>query len=329
MSSDTVRSYLEQTLHYFDRPHTGQPTADLVGPWAWRGADLAADPHAWCRPFTDVELAELGAASQRVVDSGAPLETLTKDDVPLGPAEASVAAWRTELADGRGFLLLRGAPVEAWGPQRSEAAFWVLGLHLGAPGCQDVDGRLLGHVTDEGGADAGTRSYRTNRNIRYHCDAADVVGLLCLATASAGGLSRLASSVTVFNVLRAEAPDLAARFFEPFELDTRSDDVGSTTVPIEPCRFDGVRLRTFFHADYFGSADRHPGVTLTDLDRAALAAYEETAERPEIRLDMELAVGDVQLVSNHSTIHARTAYDDDGTDGRRHLLRLWLSLDRG
>ncbi|MEZ5179589.1 MAG: hypothetical protein R2746_15260 [Acidimicrobiales bacterium] len=52
MSSDTVRSYLEQTLHYFDRPHTGQPTADLVGPWAWRGADLAADPHAWCRSPT-------------------------------------------------------------------------------------------------------------------------------------------------------------------------------------------------------------------------------------------------------------------------------------
>ena len=42
---------------------------------------------------------------------------------------------------------------------------------------------------------------------------------------------------------------------------------------------------------------------------------------------MALTPGDVQLVSNHSVIHARTAYEDaPGSGGRRHLLRLWLSL---
>jgi hypothetical protein len=42
---------------------------------------------------------------------------------------------------------------------------------------------------------------------------------------------------------------------------------------------------------------------------------------------MALAPGDLQLVSNHTVIHARTAYDDaPDADGRRHLLRLWLSL---
>ena len=35
----------------------------------------------------------------------------------------------------------------------------------------------------------------------------------------------------------------------------------------------------------------------------------------------------VQLVSNHTVIHARTAYEDaPDTGSRRHLLRLWLSL---
>ena len=38
-------------------------------------------------------------------------------------------------------------------------------------------------------------------------------------------------------------------------------------------------------------------------------------------------VGDVQLISNHSVVHARTAYEDvPGSE--RHLLRLWLSLER-
>jgi hypothetical protein len=43
---------------------------------------------------------------------------------------------------------------------------------------------------------------------------------------------------------------------------------------------------------------------------------------------MELAPGDVQLLSNHTIIHARTAYEDHPEPERkRHLLRLWVSLD--
>jgi hypothetical protein len=42
---------------------------------------------------------------------------------------------------------------------------------------------------------------------------------------------------------------------------------------------------------------------------------------------MELELGDVQLLSNHSVIHARTDYQDYPEDDRkRHLLRLWISL---
>ena len=42
---------------------------------------------------------------------------------------------------------------------------------------------------------------------------------------------------------------------------------------------------------------------------------------------MELAAGDIQWLSNHTVLHARTAYEDDPDPARRrHLLRLWLSL---
>jgi alpha-ketoglutarate-dependent taurine dioxygenase len=40
---------------------------------------------------------------------------------------------------------------------------------------------------------------------------------------------------------------------------------------------------------------------------------------------MQFEPGDIQLSSNHVTLHARTAYEDDPA-APRHLLRLWLSL---
>jgi hypothetical protein len=43
---------------------------------------------------------------------------------------------------------------------------------------------------------------------------------------------------------------------------------------------------------------------------------------------MDLAPGDIQWLSNHTIVHARTAYDDHPEPERkRHLLRLWLSVD--
>jgi alpha-ketoglutarate-dependent taurine dioxygenase len=60
-----------------------------------------------------------------------------------------------------------------------------------------------------------------------------------------------------------------------------------------------------------------------------LDLYEEIAGSPEFRIDMELRPGDIQWLSNHSVVHARTAYRDAGTaaGARRHLLRLWLSIE--
>ena len=42
---------------------------------------------------------------------------------------------------------------------------------------------------------------------------------------------------------------------------------------------------------------------------------------------MAFEPGDIQLLSNHTVIHARTDYEDyDEPERKRHLLRLWLSI---
>ncbi len=319
--------FLEQLLHYFDRPHAAPPTGPVGGAAAWRGSELAGSD-VWRERLDDAQVAELRRAVEIARAGGRPTRELTADDFPLPSLQASIERWRRELRDGRGFVLISGFPVDAWSEADAEVAFWCLGLHLGVPGAQNEDGDLLGHVKDLSAIarHADERLYRTNKSIRFHCDAADVVGLLCLGTSREGGASRLVSSVTVFDHLRQTEPDLAARLFEPMLLDARRPPGASTQyTPVQPSCFDGTRLRTFMHLDYYTSVERHPDVALDDRARAMLAAWEEHAERPDVHLDMQLAPGDLQLVSNHSVVHARTAYEDD-PEHPRHLLRLWLSL---
>ena len=174
------------------------------------------------------------------------------------------------------------------------------------------------------------RLYKTSANIDYHCDAADVVGLLCLNKARTGGHSRIVSSVTVFNELLARRPELAARLFQPVHLDIRDKEVNEagSSLPVQPCCYAEGKLRTFYHADYFRSVARHDDVPpLTDLECDLLDTYEVIASDPGLCLDMDLQPGDIQLLSNHTCLHARTEYQDhDDPARRRHLLRLWLSL---
>ena len=319
--------FLEQLLHYFNRPHTGVPTASVRGPAAWMGQALAGS-NEWRERLPPSQVAELQRAVDTALAAKRPTQELTAADFPLPTLQASINRWRAELADGRGFILVNGFPVDTWSREESEVTFWGLGLHLGVPGAQNEAGDLLGHVTDLSAQreHADERLYRTNQAIRFHCDAADVVGLLCLSTSAHGGASRLVSSVTVFNHLFTTRPDLARRLFEPLLLDARRPASASTQyTPVQPCAFDGTHLRTFMHVDYFSSVERHPDVTLDPVVRELLDEWEAFAEQPGVHLDMQLSPGDVQLVSNHAVVHARTSYVDDPSSPR-HLLRLWLSL---
>lgn len=216
---------------------------------------------------------------------------------------------------------------------------------------QNGAGDLLGHVRDvRGGQGAGTgaakvRQYLTNEAIAFHCDAADVVGLLCVSEAARGGASRLASSVTVFNeLLRRRGPAFAARLFEPQLLDTRGDG-GLRFVAVEPAAaLPGRPLSTFWHTEYFRTSHALPGAPPLSAEHAELLdAYEAVAGEAGVALDMQLRVGDAQLVNNHVVVHARAAYvdpvapdaapagagrsDGGGGGGGRHLLRLWLTTE--
>ena len=329
MAEQAYFGFQQQTFHYFTRSHHAPPDDVIASDADWRGADMVEEPD-WRYQFTSDDIAELETALAHAKSLNKKMGALTKQDFPLPRLSAEIDRWRAAIVTGRGFQVMSGLPVDRWGEEDASIAYWCLGLHLGRPGAQNVHDDLLGHVRDTGAdkSDPFVRQYLTTQNIPFHCDAADVVGLLCLKKAKHGGASRIASSVRIFNELRTRRPDLAAVLFDPFPLDVREEnDAGLKSLPIPPCRFaDGV-LRTFYHAEYFRTSSRHDGVSLTPVQAEALDLYDAISNEPGVALNMDLEPGDVQLLSNHLIVHARSDYEDhDDPAEKRHLLRLWLSI---
>ncbi len=325
------RPFEAQLAHYLKRPHEGPPDGPVPMAADWRAADFA-DEGAQRLDLSAAQVAALGDAVDRAMAAGRPMTEVSAENLPVPELAGLAADLRARLEDGTGFAVLRGLPVADWGEAKSAYAFWTLGHQIGLPGGQNPQGDLLGHVHDLGEMRDNplVRRYRTAGNIYFHCDAADVVGLLCLRTAKTGGQSRIASSVAIFNALMAEDPALARRLFEPVPLDRRGEEQPGQPahIPVQPCAHAQGRLRTFYHSEYFRSAARHfdpPGLP-SDL-QAVLDRYDALASDPRFRLDMWLQPGDMQFLSNHLIVHARTAYEDwPEPERRRHLLRLWLSL---
>lgn len=323
----TYRSQIRQTLHYFGRPHASVRRSPIPGPTAWRGEDIAREP-TWREALVPDDLAEIDAAMTHARATGRPLAALTREDFPLPGLTARIDRWRRQIRHGLGFQVVTGVPVERWSVDDASLFFWCFGLHLGIPGAQNPRGDLLGHVRDTGAPpDGSVRQYRTREDIDFHCDTADVVGLLCLTRARSGGASRIASSVRAYNEVLRRRPDLVARLYRPFWLDTK-DEGGVPCVGVPPCAHADGELRTFWHAGYFRSVARLDPAPVIDRDaQELLDLYDTVLREPGASLDMDFAPGDIQLLSNHTIVHGRTGFEDHADPARkRHLLRLWLSL---
>ena len=66
---------------------------------------------------------------------------------------------------------------------------------------------------------------------------------------------------------------------------------------------------------------------LTQRQRAALALFDSITDEPDFGFEMMLSPGDLEILNNHTAMHARTEFEDEpGPNKHRHLLRLWLSM---
>lgn len=285
----------------------------------------------WLVELDDGQRDEVREAARCAIDRGIEVASVTSAQFPLPRLGPVLTRVRDEVLGGRGFALLRGLSLDGASPREIATAFFGIGSHLGNARAQNAAGHVLGHVADLGlsSRDPAVRIYQTRERQTFHTDSCDVVGLLCVRKARAGGLSALVSSTTIFNEMRRRRPDLLAHLFEPIATDRRGEVPPGMNPWFEIPVFSWHEghLTAIYHRPYIDSAQRFPGAPrLTDGQREALDLFDRLTDDPSLHLHMELEPGDVQLVHNHTILHDRTAFEDWAEPGRRrHLLRLWLS----
>lgn len=314
-----------------------QTVADLppkvTGPAAWLGKDMVKSTE-WIERLSDAECAEIEAAARQALKAaGGDIAKIQAAEFPLPTLAPRIAKISKDLLQGRGFTLMRGVPVEAWGTELSAAAFYGIGAHLGSARSQNAKGHILGHVRDLGRDpnDPSARIYQTTARQTFHTDSTDIVGLICLKTAKKGGESMLVSAMSIYNVMREQAPELALELFRPNAIDRRGEvPVGMKGYyTLSPLTWHEGHLTVHYARRYIDSAQRFEDAPrLTEKRIQALDMFDSLANDPDLKLDMEFKPGDIQLAHNHVLLHDRLGYDDwPEPEKRRHLLRLWLAAD--
>ena len=315
-------------------PPPPMPDGPITGPDAWRADEMRVRDD-WVHVLSEAEIAEIDTAVDAVDTPDRPIAGIRRDDFHLPALGPVLDAIREELVRGRGFVLIRGLPVERYSVRRRAIAYWGIGAWLGRAVSQNAMGHLLGHVIDLGRTndDYRARTYQTRDRQFFHADSCDIVGLLCIRKAKKGGLSAIVSSVTLYNEMLARSPELTAELFRPLHFDRRGEvpEGKSPWYEIPVFNWHEGRLSTHYVRRYIQSIRRLPEVPpLTERQIAAFDLLDEIAEDPGVQLRMEFEPGDIQFLHNPQILHDRTAFEDESDPAeRRHLLRLWLCARDG
>jgi hypothetical protein len=305
------------------------PRPLVTGPSAWFGADLAKRPAEWTHQLTSSEVTEIQTATY--ANLGRDVAAITRADFPLPTLGPVLERLRDEVLNGRGFVLVRGLPVEGRTIEESARAYWGIGTYFGNARSQNAKGHVLGHVRDMGlsSKDPNVRIYQTTERQNFHTDSCDIVSLLCLKTAKSGGLSSLTSSMSVYNAMATRHPELVWRLFQPMPTDRRGEvPDGKKPWFYTPIYNEHAGLLSAIYAPHYVRSSQRfdEAPRLNDEDLAALDRFDALAEDEELRLDMAFQPGDMQFVHNHTVLHDRTAFEDwPEPERKRHLLRLWLA----
>jgi len=289
----------------------------------------------WLHQIQPAQIDALEAAATRLLRDGRDIASVTRSDAELPDLDLLLGRVAREVVSGRGFVLLRGLPVDRWDRATAAMAYWLIGTRLGIAVPQNAAGHLLGHVRDLGNdpADPMTRIYTTNARQEFHTDSCDIVGLLCLYPSKSGGASAIASSTTIWNEILSRRPELASVLTEPFTVDRKGEvPPGKQATYQLPIFHDHAGAITGIYARAFIEAAQTRPETprLTAQQIEAMDLVDHLAQDDAIRLDMDFQPGDIQFLHNHQILHARTPYEDwPEPERKRHLLRLWLSAHEG
>ncbi len=299
--------------------------------WTAATVDEAA---TWYHPLPDACWQAFGRCREGLVASSADVTHLTPSSADRTACVEALAPVRAALESGPGFAVVEGPRGERLPVREAVLLYWVVGLGLGEPFAQNIQGTLLYDVRDTGqDLSQGARFSVTNYESSFHTDNSfgdgvlDYVGLLCLQSARSGGRSQLLSGFALHNLLLAERPDVLAALYQPFHVERRGGvrpgEAATARVPV--IAWDGRELLFRYLRYWIETGHDRAGVPLSAAQRAALDVLDEFARRPELRAEFDLKPGQMLFLNNRWTLHNRTAFENHPEpERRRHLVRLWL-----
>src|SRR5260370_9811909 len=239
--------------------------------------------------------------------------------------ERDARAVREELRFGRGFVVVKGLPIDRYTDQEACAIYWRVGAHLGRPISQNVKGDLLYSVRDEGyNLDrdyglAGVRTSKTTAGLNYHTDSPsmlaghtpDIVCLLALQPAKSGGESAIVSGNAAHNIILQERPDYLNRLYAPYHVDRRAElpPGESPTLPVPVFAYDGQLTGRYLRL-YITNDHDVAGSPLTPSDTDPLDYLDAVMQRPNLPVTFQMQRCDMQFVNNHFSLHSRTEFED-------------------
>ncbi len=306
----------------------------VTHPSAWRGREMAKD-RSWVLQLTASQAAELERAAESAIARCKGLGEFAKADFSLDECASVLEDVRGRVVHGAGFVLLRGLPVQGRSHEVIRMMYWALGTRLGQGVTQNLQGDLVAEITDRGFDvnNLDVKPSQTNAEQRPHTDPADVVALLCINAAQSGGLSRIASTMAIYNAVLQAHPEYLDWLYRGFHHNLRGDaseaaPFGCTPKPIPVYRYYKGALSCVFNASTIKEAQRRMGALVPDLEMRAIDYMVDVARSDEYRLDMAFEPGDLQVLNNFTVMHWRTAFTDWPQSERKRLLyRLWLKAE--
>ena len=299
-------------------------------PSAWRADDITRD-RSWIVTLAPAMVAELEGAADRALARGLSVGDFDPRDIPVPLTQTALDRCLDDVRNGRGFVLLRGLPIERYDLETCKLLYWILIARLGTPVTQNLAGELMARIADFGFDvnQLNVKPSQTSAEQRPHSDPADIVALLCISKPASGGTSRIASSIAIYNEILATHPEYLEPLYRGFHHDLRGDasadsPYGVTPRPIPVYRWHRGVLSCVFNASTIKDAERRMPHRVPEAEMRAVDAIVDLARDDRFRVDMEFQPGDIQLLNNHTCLHWRTAFIDDA-EHRRLLLRFWMN----
>lgn len=299
-------------------------------PMAWKGSDFKSkDDFAFDLTASHIE----GLKDILLRAADIPLTDISRKDAGHPALDDDFSKLMDEIMHGRGFVLMRGLPVDDYSVEEIEKMFWSIGTHLGYPVSQNSFGMLMSRVQEERLADGtpATRGTKSRHELALHSDETDILGLCCVRTPESGGETQFASALTIHNEILEKRPDVLPILYEGFPHHRRGEQpddqpvVSPYNVPVF-CNVDG----NVSGCIVFGSimAGLHAiGREPTPEEIEALDMVQDLAF--ELQYDLTWEPGEIVWINNWTMFHSRSDFvNGEDPKKQRMLLRYWLEAGR-